>query len=121
MSFPGVSKHFRISCVCCLTVIRESSSSLAWSSMAGGEAIALQAVCLYSQALGPMLFQVTSMSIRSIDRVIHDSSHLDNKLFIISMLLACNKHTVKCAFFPLHPMPLGCGGTAGREAVLVLS
>ena len=41
MSFPGVSKHFRISCVCCLTVIRESSSSLAWSSMAGGEAIAL--------------------------------------------------------------------------------
>ena len=60
------------------------------------------------------------MSIRSIDRVIHDSSHLDNKLFIISMLLACNKHIVKCAFFPHHPMPLGCGGTAGREVSLSL-
>lgn len=46
MSFPGVSRHFRIRWVCCLTIIKASSSSLAWSSAAGGEAIALSAIQL---------------------------------------------------------------------------
>ena len=41
ISFPGVSKHLRIRCVCCLTTVRASSNSLAWSSTAGGEAMIL--------------------------------------------------------------------------------
>ena len=40
MSFPGVSRHLRIRCVCCLTTASASSSSLAWSSTAGGLAMA---------------------------------------------------------------------------------
>lgn len=39
ISFPGVSKHLRIRCVCCLTTTNASSSSRAWSSTAGGLAI----------------------------------------------------------------------------------
>ena len=41
ISFPGVSKHLRISCVCWRTIIMASSSNLAWSSTPGGEAIVL--------------------------------------------------------------------------------
>ena len=36
MSFPGVSKHRRISIVCWRTTDKASSSNLAWSSTAGG-------------------------------------------------------------------------------------
>ncbi len=36
MSFPGVSRHLRMSTLCWRTMVKASSSSRAWSSTGGG-------------------------------------------------------------------------------------
>jgi hypothetical protein len=51
ISFPGVSKHLRMSCVCCRTWIKASSSNLPWSSMAGGDDMLLPTLS-FSWGLG---------------------------------------------------------------------
>lgn len=40
ISFPGVSRHFRINDVCCRTATNASSRRRAWSSGAAGVVIA---------------------------------------------------------------------------------
>ena len=39
ISLPGVSRHRRMRTVCCLTTVKASSSSRAWSSTPGGDAM----------------------------------------------------------------------------------